>query len=315
MKDDSFDSLNRRKRFAPPLSSGKRITPVDADYLIFEWLDDHGPLPTTYLYAATKHLRCNYTGLQKRLRDLRNEADTLHGGRYLVRPAQQKDTIRAREQPLTYDNLPVSRDALRARGLIPNAQRFDPMHHRFMNACCTASMRLAAPLAGLEFVTLKTILARNTCPKSTREAKNPLAIRSVVGALVPDDLNGLAYPTSPTRSFRFLAWEQDRATETLNAIEAKLLSYLDVLRSRSYEGHWGITSLYVLIVTTRSARMRNMIDLLARLTVHEPKLREFFLFKHKPEFAEEWVTPPIMYDLLTDPWERAGLAPFFLDRT
>ena len=60
--------------------------------------------------------------------------------------------------------------------------------------------------------------------------------------------------------------------------------------------------------------MRNIIDLLERMTRKEPELREFFLFKFRPEFAEKWVTLPVMKDLLTDPWEPADLTPLLLDR-
>lgn len=312
--EKTVDSLGRRLRYSSPVDDGKRLVPAEADFLMFEWLDDHGPLPTPYLYEATKHLRQNYTGHQKRLGKLFHRANTPDGGRYIVRPAQQRASYRADRQDATHDNSKYARYALQNRGIALFPDRFDPMHHRFMNACVTASVRLAAIDAGLEFVTFKTILGRHTCPQKTREQKNPLAIPTAHGTLIPDDLTGLSYPTEPKRTYRFIAWEQDRATETLDAIELKIACYLDMLRKRSYEGHWGVPNLFVAIVTTRLQRMRNIMELLERLTVKEPEFREFFLFKFRPEFADEWVTPPIMKDLLSDPWERAKLGPLPLDR-
>lgn len=313
-EEKTVDSSGRRLRFAPPVDDGKRLEPGEADYLILEWLDDHGPMPTRYLYEAAKHLRQNYTFHQKRLEKLHSRHNTPHGGPYLYRPGGQKHVYRADRQDITHDLTPIGKEAVFARTGMLYPKRIDPMHHRFMNACCTASIRLAAQEAGLEYVRLKDILGRHTCPQETREAKNPLALKTAKGVLIPDDLFGLAYPGEKKRTFRFLAVEDDRATETLDLIEQKFECYLDAMRKHLYEGHWGIPNLMVLVITTRNLRKQNMLDLLEELTAKDPELRELFLFKVRPEFAEEWLTPPVMKDLLMEPWERAGLEPLYLDR-
>lgn len=308
------DSRGRKWRFAPPVSDGKSLVPTEADFAIFQFLDDHGPLPTPYLFEAASHLRRDYKDHQQRLGLLYRRDKTPHGGRYIDRPKIQENSYGALEHALVHDNSPIARQALYNRSVRLFPTRIDHMHHRFMNACCTASMRIACKGTGLEFVTLRQILEHDACPKPTRNAENPLEVPLGRGKLIPDFINGLAYPTEPKRTFRFLAWEQDRATETLGAIELKYQGYLEVLRNKLYGSHFGIPNLYVLTVTTRLERMHNMMDLLERMTKKEPHMREFFLFKFRPEFADVWIVPPVMPDMLTNPWLRAALPPLDLSK-
>lgn len=308
------DRLGRSWRFAPPEDDGKFFTLSEAGWIAIELLDDHGPLPTTYIWHEVSKVLKDELGFKKWLRKAYLRSRTPDGGAYITRPPQQKAAYRADRQPLTHDITEASREALQRKGLTTYPPRFDHMHHRFMNACVTASLRFAAADAGLAYIRLKDILDRHTCPEETKKAKNPLAVKTAHGILIPDDLCGLGYPGEVKPTYRFIAFEQDRATETLDAIDLKLQGYLDVLRNRLYEDVWGITNLNVAVVTTAPQRMRNMIDRLEKLTRKEPKLRQFFLFKHKRIFHEEWLVPPIMTDLLTDPWERAGMEPLLLDR-
>ena len=322
-KPRTHDALNRRLRWAPPVPIGMRVIPQEADFRLLEALDCHGPLPAPYLFQFVAPLRTNYGGHQKRLCRLYNEARTPDGGPYLTRPSQQNASFNARYQPLTYDLTRHGRSALAERGTLQRfvAPRTDPMHHRFMNACITASLRLAAERAGITYIPQERIIARDTCPNVTRVAKNPLLIRFSGKTLIPDDLFGLGYPTEANRSFRFFALEDDRGSESLERSDlaqtsygAKLPLYLDILRRRLFAERWGIPNLFILTVTTGPQRMRNMIDHLACLTAHEPKLRARFLFTCKPEFAGPWSVPPIMHDLFTEPWQRAGLDPFRIDQ-
>lgn len=304
-----FDKSGRRLRHARPVSDGKSLTLTDADYLILEWLNHHGPLPTHYLYEPIKHLRRDYTYHQKRLARLRNRNDTPHDGRYLIRPRAQWATMDADQQRCTYDITKAAITALRKREVPIYPDRIDPMKHRFMNACTTASMRIALTELAFAYVTLPTIMAHRNFPEQRRKMASPLRIEVPGGDLIPDDLQGIGY-TSDT--FRFFALEDDRSTETLEEIERKLRGYIHLLKTNSYMHEWGVPNLYVMILTVGRTRMQNIIKLLYRLTKNDPHLRKYFLFRFKREFAGEWQVPEIMRDLVTDPWERADLPPFFL---
>ena len=101
------------------MSTGKRITPQPADLLWFRKLLEHGPLPSSYLLAYTRHLRRSDKRATERLTDLFNEAETRHGGPYLDRPPQQFHTIDSRYNRLVYDLAPAAVTALRAADACP----------------------------------------------------------------------------------------------------------------------------------------------------------------------------------------------------
>lgn len=306
------DSLGRSLRFAPPVDDGKFFTLDECGHAIVALLDDHGPLPTGYLWRVAKKYRSDELSFKKWLRRAYLRHNTPDGGAYFTRPPQQKAAYRADRQDLTHDITDAGRAALTRSGERIYPPRFDHMHHRFMNACVTASLRFAAEDNGLTFLSLTDILDHPKCPKVTKEAKNPLAYKTEHGILVPDDLNAIGIPVADKFIYRRIAWEQDRATETLDAIEFKMLCYLDTLKNRTHIDAWGISSMYVAIVTTAPKRMENMLELLERLTRKCPEYRAHFLFKHKRIFHEEWLVPPIMTDILTDPWPRAGMDPLSL---
>ena len=48
------DALNRRLRFAPPNPQVSRLVLTDLDYLVFEAINRHGPLPTHYLFEFVR---------------------------------------------------------------------------------------------------------------------------------------------------------------------------------------------------------------------------------------------------------------------
>ncbi len=102
------DSLGRRKR-TTPISTGKRITPQEADLLWFQKLYEHGPLPSSFLIAYAEQLRRSTKRSTERLTDLFNEDETKHGGRYLTRPPQQFRTIDSRYNQLVYTLPPQER--------------------------------------------------------------------------------------------------------------------------------------------------------------------------------------------------------------
>jgi hypothetical protein len=143
---------------------------------------------------------------------------------------------------------------------------------------------------------------------------SPLSILAGNKSLIPDDLFGIEYPG---KSYRFFAVEIDRNTESIertkldqNAFGTKLRGYLEIAGNKTYRSHWGIPNLLVLTVTTNVTHMHNILGYLKKLTEHDPKAAERFLFKAKPEFGSNWRVPEVMTDILTEPWLRADGSSF-----
>ncbi len=302
------DTLGRRLRFAPPQPRGKRIDLNERDLLIFEALHRHGPLPTHYLYEFTRHLGKHLSSFQHRLTKLTN--GTENGTAYLARPQQQFASYNARCQPIIYDLAAPAFAVLAERGNLARQPRTDPFLHRFMGACVSASIRLAADKHGSRHGSKEDIFQHPKCPQDTKYARNPLAlpIWSFMGSkfLVPDDLFVIQYPGPKPR---FFAVEIDRKTESINSETAKtafgrkLQGYIEAIKNRTYHKHWGIPGLAVLTVTTNPIHLQHMLDYFR--TLNEPQLAGHFLFKSKSHFGANWEIPPIMYDLFNEPWITA----------
>lgn len=307
------DALARRLRFAPPHPIARRVVLAEADYLAFEVINRHGPLPTHYLYQFTKHLRKDYTQLQNRLTDFYN--GTQSQGAYLVRPPQQFAAFAARYQHVVYDLTPRAKVALAERATLArhSPKRTDPFLHQLMGACVAASLELSSPSKGLRYISREQILSHPKCGEA-RKGTNPMAIPLPgIGdrrTLVPDDLFGLEYPGI---GFRFFAVEIDRNTESIerrnlgqNAFGRKVAGYLDVLRHQSYRAWWGIPNLHILTVTTNITHARNMIDHIRRQG--EPAFAERFLFACEPIFGANWRVPQgVLSGLLDNHWVTTGV--------
>jgi hypothetical protein len=301
------DALDRRLRFAAPQPRVGRIVLTDADYLIFEAIDRHGPLPSHYLYEVAKHLRKDKSHLQNRLTEFYN-GDAF--GPYLIRPPQQFAGFEARYQHIVYDLAPRARQALSERGTLGlhSPRRTDPFLHQLMAACVGMSLELTAQKEGLRYIPREEILNHPKCPAVTRASKNPMALQ-LPGAgghqLVPDDLFGIEYPGV---GFRFFAVEIDRNTESIerrnldsNTFGRKIAGYLTVLGQRLYQAHWGLPNLTVLTVTTNATHARNILDYIERLK--EPRYADRFGFAYDPSFGANWRVPKVLLShLLDEPW-------------
>lgn len=301
------DLLNRRLRYARPSPLVRRIVLTEADYLLFEAINRHGPLPTHYLYEFTKHIRRDYTHLQNRLTEFYN-GDT--NGPWLTRPPQQFAGFEARYQHVVYDLAPRAKIALAERGTTTRfgPRRTDPFLHQLMQACIASSLELCAPSKGLRYIPREEILTHPKCPRLTRDAHNPMAIPiSGLGqkALIPDDLFGLEYPSV---GFRFFAMEIDRNTESIErrnlkqrAFGAKIAGYLDILRRQTYRTHWGVPNLHILTVTTNSTHARNILEYVEKQG--DPKYADRFAIASESSFGAGWRVPKdVLSKLLDEPW-------------
>lgn len=304
------DAINRRSRFAGRQPTGKRIVLGERDFAYFAALEKHGPLPSTYLYALTKHVARNHKYHQQRLTELYNEDNTPHRGFYLDRPEQQYASINARYQPMAYELTGQGTQALRHNAIprqmweAPNG----PYLHRFMTACTTASIELACKELGYKYLSQADIFAHRKCPIDVRDIDHPLALPCGDGVIIPDQIFAIDYGGK----YRFFALECDRKTETIVSTKAiaksfrtKLKRYAYVLDHETFRKAWGIPSLTVLVVTVSEPHMQTMIAQIDD-TLMDKKTAARFLFKSKPQFGKYWTVPDVMTDLITDPWERVG---------
>jgi hypothetical protein len=304
------DLLNRRLRFSRPTPRVRRLAVTEADFLLFEAINRHGPLPTHYLYEFTKHIRRDYTHLQNRLTEFYN--GDAHGA-WLTRPPQQFAGFEARYQHVVYDLAPRAKIALAERGTLVrfSPKRSDPFLHQLMQACVAASLELCATAKGLRYVAREEIFTHPKCPQATRDGDNPMAI-PISGtdqrSLISDDLFGLEYPGV---GFRFFALEVDRHTECIErknlrqtAFGAKIAGYLDILRNQTYRTHWGVPNLHILTVTTNATHASNILAYVEKQD--DPKNADRFAFASEPAFGSNWRVPKrALSKLMDEPWLTA----------
>ena len=279
----------------------KRAVLTAADYALFEAIGRHGPLPSNYLYAFTRHLRKSEVQLKNRLTEFYN-GDAF--GPYLTRPPQQFAGVEARYQHVAYDLAPRARDVLEERGLlIPRPSRSDPFLHQIMQACAGASLELACTKLGLRYVSREEIFRHPKCGPA-KDAKNPMAIAVPDGTLVPDDLFGIEYPG---KGFRFFAVEIDRQTESMDrsrlvrsTIAQKVASYRSIIRSNAHSKWWGLPKLSVLFITTSPIRARNIMS---HVKANASDCSDRFAATSLPMFGADWRVPrTVLFQLLEEPW-------------
>jgi hypothetical protein len=278
------DALNRRLRYVAPQPGGRRMMLTDADYLLFQAIDRHGPLPTHYLHELTQHARSNLSNLKFRLTHFYNGDER---GPYLTRPQQQFASFHARYQHLVYDLAPRAKVALAERGTLvrQNRSRAAPFFHQLMQACVGASFEIVARALDIRYISRAEILA-----KAAADLALPLSANR---SLIPDDLFGLEYPGA---GYRFFAVEIDRNTESIersvsgqSSFGRKIAAYLHILRTRAYRAHWGIPNLTVLTVTTNRTHAANILDHVR--AQDSGAFAERFLFQAEPSFGANWRVP------------------------
>jgi hypothetical protein len=290
-------------------SSGKKLALTERDFSIFRVLAEYRYLRSTYLYAFAKG--ASETRFNERLGDLFHEG-------FIDRPEKQWDLMDARSTPVVYEIGERARRALSERGHpVANARTFlgPAAHRQFVHSrfiCeCLASIELAArEHTNLRFIAWSEILSR--APASTRSSPIPFRVPFESSSVIPDGLFGLEYLTDRGKAYRFFALEVDRGTmpisrtdETKTSYLAKLVGYREIIERRLHKQHWGISSLFVLTVTTNRERLAEILG-----RHGERGASPLFLFKS--------ITPSSLASpaaqLLCEPWERSGLPALVVDR-
>lgn len=305
------DTKERRLRHAGRQPLGRKILLTSQRLALFEVLQRHGTLPTNFLHAFAGG---NHNSLQLALTNSYNESNNPHGAPYLERPWQQFQSFNARYQPVIYELTDTGRLALSDHGKLDKYAQPITGHyiHRFMTACITASLELAATEAGFRFISQEEIFKHDKCPESTRQAKNPLELPALMSTLIPDQLFGIEYQGK----FRFYALEADRNHETIaskelakNSYGRKIKGYSEIFGNKIYKTVWGIPNLRVLTVTTNTSHMHSMISYAKENTLDASP----FLFACKSEFGRDWKVPGLLKDLFCEPWLTTA-DPYYINR-
>lgn len=296
--------------------SGKpiKLTPRALD--IFDRLDRNRMLPTNYLHAF---LGGNLTNLSNRLGDLYHEDNTPpYFEPLLDRPEAQWRAMNARYVPVTYTNTRAAERALRDHGrdIRQKANLSNSFFHDLMACVLGAAFELSVRTeGGIDYLSWEAIRTHERTPEKTRHSPTPFNIRLGQGDLRPDDRPfalQCARPDGRKRTLVFAGIEADRSTEPLrpthfrhSSIAHKFAQYHEFIEREIYAAHFGFPHVpLVPIVTVSEARMRNMMMLLGETTGSQTA--KYFLFRAIPAFASYEGSLPIIDDLLTCRWLRAG---------
>jgi hypothetical protein len=274
------DTLGRRKRFDPPDPTEEVVRIKDRDLAWFRALQTHGTLPSTYLNAFGGG---GHKGTLRRLMEL------YHDG-YVTRPSDQRRSDRAKYQPISYQLGEKGWRILERRHLVNTYTASFRGHtlHQFMVSCLTASIHLACQKHGVTYLSQEDILSDARC------TRKELSLPYNGSIIKPDQLFGIKYADDKVR---FFAVEAERAEKNMTRYEEKLRPYDAIIQSRIFRSEWGIPNMRVLVFTATPSRTRKMMEPLDGLLNPEN-----FLFRHKDYFEEQWHVPPVMTDLLEEPW-------------
>ena len=317
----SLDILSRRPRNRA-VSSGKRISPQPRDLLWFQKLQEHGPLPSSFLHDFSRHQRKCWKRAQDRLTDLYHEDRTPDRGTYLDRPFQQFDTLDARYQELVVDLKEPAERALRRVGVWRErgAINSGPWRHRFMVSCITASIELAIrERDDINFIPGHVVLERAavTLRYPTRISPDKNKKKREVD-LVPDAFFGLEYVSGNKKSYRFFLVEADRGTEPSRASRfnrkshlRNFLQYREYIGQKLYKEHLDLSAgLMVLNITKDETTLNRMMALGEE--VYE-KGNTYMLFQSAVEFAGNFAPPKPMKQFIESQWKRIGFGDFRID--
>jgi hypothetical protein len=325
----SMEAAKRRSRMRRT-SAGKRIEITERDIELFKLLARYRYLRSNFLYSFLEG--DSETRFKERLGHL------YHDGRYIDRPAQQWEFANSRYMPVVYELDDKGEQVLRDLGfpkedrpLVKNgrAGAYRQFGHQLMICECIGSIELGVrKYPNLRFVSWEAILEK--APGSTRALPNPFDIPVAISQalpysgqvleaevrVVPDELFGLEYTNGESKTYRFFALEADRGTMPTARSDLrqtsylrKILAYREIAARGIYKSHLGLPNLVILNVTTDEQRMSSIMSVVQSVA-HEGKSK-LFLFKTINGPHDD--APASPGRMLTDPWERVGYEPAYID--
>ena len=213
------------------IASQDDVRPTNRELHWLAHIARHGPQSSLYLHDLTADThRCADT--------TRRQLQKLRAAGFLFLPPQQRATQHADFNPYIYDLTPKGRIWLRDRGyVVPASPVQGHWVHRYMTACVTSSIEIAAARDGVRYIPMHEILARKGAS---------LAIPVGRQKLIPDQLFALDYGGS----FRAFAVEVDRGTEPLTSATTRksyassIDLYGELLANGRYRDHYPIFDSY-----------------------------------------------------------------------
>lgn len=314
----------RRNRFRrEPRGQGYRIT--DNDIRILELLHRFGFLPSSYITAFLPDR--NELALRHRLTLLRHDAGLIET------PKASWQAANARYRPAVYQLTNKGEALLQARcGLVPRRKSNAGFKHELIVSLFHASLALGLrEHPSIRFIDHREIMAhpvfKGAAGHGDDSFRMPLRLRyrspqsglvTAVDTSIRHDGEpfGLCFQGNGTKRYLFFPGiEADRRTEPLSprspqrsSIRKHFSKILEAFQSDLYRRHLGLPNALVPVLTTSQEHMQSMIALMLELTNGAGS--RGILFKAIPDFATCEGYPPPGGGMLTEPWQRAGHAPY-----
>ena len=294
------DNQGRRLQWGTRQPIKKLFVWQDADYRQFELMDRHGWLPSSYLYAGSKHLRADETQTKNRLTELYH--GSLTQGYFLDRHPQQFAQLNAHARHVVTRLAPKAEALLAERGTKESVAPTNSAWfiHQLMQGCVGASLELCVP-EGFRYVSRSEVLTSDKCGDA-RGTKNPVAIPHNNKTFTPDDLFALERDDKK----RYFLIEIDRATESMDGYSGatyfaeKLDVYKKLYASGIFKSWYGFNRPNLLIVTTNPTRAERIRRHLARF---EESLHGRLYVTDVPNFGANWRVPAHLFSQLYEkPW-------------
>jgi hypothetical protein len=292
------------------------------DILVFDLLQG-GPQSSHYLYEFTKEKATDWKGQRRRLRNLYDFG-------YLDRPVGELNDPLVIADHLVYS---LGNKGIEALEKACRHNQFASLPaanwHNFMDAAIDANLRLQIKKAGYRYISEEEILA--AAPVETRTDKVPLAIPVNIShtfiykgksftvhskkPAMPDRLFGIDYGNG----CRFFGRETDRSTEQIdardlerNTIVKKLLAHKNFTITQAAMKRFGVPNFFTVLYTTRATRARSIIEKSNELW---PNGSHNLLVMALPDCdTPTFRTLPLMPQVLTGAYQRAGKADFYIDK-
>lgn len=274
------------------------------DFLMFEFIDRHGYMPSNYLRAFQSDIRRNKGHVLNRLTAFCKGSK--EQGKILLAPPQQFSQRHAHARHKVYRITAFTRQLLGPRASAVTSTASNSFVHDLMQACVAASLELTAPKHGLRWVPRSEFLLHDYSG-SARTAVDPMLAPSGIKF---DDVGALEHPTKGKRACLI---EVDRYSESMDprGVPTKGTTYFghkldaidDLIASGNITRWLGVSKPYVLIVTTTGTRANQIIKRVERL-----KSAQCFYVTVVTEFADEpendlfWRVPDHVLPLLDQPW-------------
>ena len=256
----------------------RAVYPTERDIEIFTLLVRYRYLPSDTIHAFVGG---NAKALLHRLNLLSRKPNL-----YLSRPQQQRQNAEANYRPLIYQLDERGSRALRERGLASLPKSY---HHNFAHELMVAQITASLELGTKENSSVQAHHLAGDLGARTHAGRHPrvcerrpqfglrircAASRAATRSMPTPGRSGWSARSTARRSYLFFPGiEADCASEPIDAgdtarssIAKKFAAYMAIAEQGLHRSHFGFPNFFVPFITTTAARLRTMMELLARMT-------------------------------------------------